>query len=180
MMMRSLAVLFLLLVLLSVQTTLSQPVPVAPESALAARIDAVIRAPRFASSRWGILVVDPDSGRTVFAHHADQLFAPASVTKLYSCAAALVTLGPDSCFETPVHRRGTLKGDRLEGDLILVARGDLTLGGRTAPDGRMAFANEDHIYANAGKLTTGLTDPDPLAGLKELARQVRASGIRQV
>lgn len=180
MLMRSLAVLFLLLALLSVQTSLSFQAPAPPETILAAHVEAVLRAPRLAGSRWGILVLDPDSGRTVYAHNADQLFAPASVTKLYSCAAALVALGPEYRFETPVHRRGTLKGDRLEGDLILVAGGDLTLGGRTTADGRMAFVNEDHIYANPGKVSTGLTDTDPLAGLKELARQVRAAGIRQV
>lgn len=177
---RSLAVLLLLLAFLGVHATMTHQAPLVLDTALSSRLEAVLQAPRYASSRWGILVVDPDTGRTVYAHNADQLFAPASVTKVYSCAAALVALGADHRFETPVHRRGTLAGGRLEGDLILVARGDLTLGGRTARDGRMAFANDDHIYANPGKVATGLTDTDPLAGLDELARQVKASGVRQV
>ena len=63
-------------------------------SDLSTRIDAVTHRPEYASARWGILVVDPATGATVFERNADQLFAPASVTKLFSCAAAWVGLGP--------------------------------------------------------------------------------------
>src|SRR5439155_1562730 len=105
---------------------------------------------------------------------------PASVTKLYSCAAALVFLGPDYKFETPVYRRGPVVEHRLQGDLIVVAQGDLTLGGRTGPDGRMAYRDSDHIYATSTGTRTELTETDPLAGLKELARQIHAAGIAHV
>src|SRR4051794_11952595 len=144
--------------------------PAAPftQATLASRIDDLITAPRYASSRWGVLAVEADSGKIVYTHNAEQLFAPASVTKLYSCAAALVVLGADHRFETPVYQRGTLSMGELKGDLILVARGDLTLGGRTTKDGTMAFADDDHIYATPVKRTTGITDTDPLAGLKDL------------
>src|SRR5262249_56401183 len=99
----------------------------------------------------------------------------ASTTKLYSCATALAELGPDYKFETPVYRRGNLSDGRLGGDLILVASGDLTLGGRTTADGKMAFTDSDHIYADGGTKTK-LTDTDPLAGLKDLAKQLAAAG----
>lgn len=147
---------------------------------LASRIEELIAAARYASSRWGVHAVEADTGKIVYTHNAEQLFAPASVTKLYSCAAALVVLGADHRFETPVYQRGTLTKGQLQGDLVLVAKGDLTLGGRTTKDGTMAFADDDHIYSTAVKRTTGITDTDPIAGLKDLARQVKAAGINSV
>jgi D-alanyl-D-alanine carboxypeptidase/D-alanyl-D-alanine-endopeptidase (penicillin-binding protein 4) len=125
-------------------------------SSLAAKIEAVIDAPDYRQARWGILVVDSQSGETLYARDPDRLFMPASTTKLFSCSTALAVLGPDYRFETPVYRRGEVRDGKLEGDLILVAQGDLTLGGRTDAAGHM------------------------LAGLKELAKQVAATGIRQV
>ena len=147
---------------------------------LAAKIDAVINGPDYKHSRWGLLVVDNDSGRTVYEHNPDMLFAPASVTKLYTCAAALSALGPDYRFETPVYRRGDVTGGRLHGDLILVAQGDLSFGGRGDASGKLLFKNHDHIYADWLSTRTELTNSDPLAGLNDLARQVKEGGIKQV
>src|SRR5690349_16339949 len=115
---------------------------------LADKLGAVMDGPDYKSARWGVLVVDA-SGKSVFERNADQLFAPASVTKVYSCAAALVELGADHRFETPVYLRGKLDRGKLHGDLILVASGDFTLGGRNDKAGKMRFADHDHIYAAA-------------------------------
>jgi D-alanyl-D-alanine carboxypeptidase len=65
------------------------------------------------------------------------------------------------------------------GDLILVASGDLTMGGRTKPDGTVAFSNFDHNEANSLG-NAELTRPDPLAGYAALARQIAASGIKKI
>lgn len=146
---------------------------------LASKIEAVISGPDYKQARWGILIVDGDTGKTVYEHNADKLCIPASTTKLYSCAAAMIAFGADHRFETPVYRRGTLTDGRLQGDLILVAQGDLTMGGRNA-NGIMAFKDNDHTYAGPNSPKTELTDTDPLAGLKDLARQIKESGIRQV
>src|SRR5689334_10986824 len=75
---------------------------------LSDKLTAVMDGPDYKSARWGVLVVEADSGKAVFSRNADQLFAPASVTKVYSCAAALVGLGADHRFETPVYQRGRL------------------------------------------------------------------------
>ena len=148
---------------------------------LAAKIEAVINGPDYKQARWGILVVDAKTGKTVYERDADRLFMPASVTKLYSCAAALAAFGPDHKFETPVYRRGEVKEGRLHGDLILVAQGDLTLGGRTTADGKMAFKDHDHIYANfPSGSESEVTDTDPLAGLTALAKQVKEAGIKRI
>jgi D-alanyl-D-alanine carboxypeptidase/D-alanyl-D-alanine-endopeptidase (penicillin-binding protein 4) len=156
----------------------SRSVPAADE--LADKIKAIVTGTNYQHARWGILVVDAETGKAVYEHNPDQLFVPASVTKLYSCAAALAALGPNYQFETPVYRRGELQDGRLKGDLILVARGDPTLGGRTDASGHLAFRDHDHIYAGWSNTKAELTDTDPLAGLKALARQVKDAGIKQV
>ncbi|TKJ44529.1 D-alanyl-D-alanine carboxypeptidase/D-alanyl-D-alanine-endopeptidase [Candidatus Aerophobetes bacterium Ae_b3a] len=62
-----------------------------------------------------------------------------------------------------------------------MASADLTMDGRTTPDGRIAYANMDHTDAGMdGIFEAILTEADPLAGLNELARQVAASGIKHV
>jgi serine-type D-Ala-D-Ala carboxypeptidase/endopeptidase (penicillin-binding protein 4) len=154
--------------------------PVRADDGLAAKIDAVLNGPHYKHSRWGVLVVDNENGRTIYEHNPDQLFAPASVAKLYSCAAALCVLGADHRFETPVYCRGEVADGRLHGDLILVGQGDLTLGGRADASGKLLFKNHDHIYANWLSTRSELVDADPLAGLAELARQVKESGVRQI
>ncbi len=145
-----------------------------------ARLDTVLNGPDYRQSHWGILVTDARTGEVVYSHNADRMLLPASVTKLFSVAAALCLLGVDFLFETPVYARGTVKDGRLKGDLILVASGDVTLGGRTDAQGKLVFRDKDHTYASAGSTTDCLTDTDPLAGLKALAKQVAAHGIKHV
>src|SRR5271166_5126827 len=140
-----------------------------------ARVEAIVNGPDYRQSHWGILIVDTKTGEVVYALNADRLFLPASVTKLFSVAAALGLLGANYRFVTPVYTRGRLIDGRLDGDLILVAVGDVTLGGRTTADGKLAFKDHDHTYANGPGGVAELTDTDPLAGLKALAKQVQAA-----
>lgn len=143
-------------------------------------IGVVTHQPHFKHAHWGALFVDRGTGQVVFEHDADKLFAPASTTKLYSVASALNALGADYRFHTPVVRSGEVnEHGELMGDLILVASGDLSFGGRTTHDGQIAFVNSDHTYAN-GNADGELTEPDPLGGLNDMAKQVAASGIKHV
>lgn len=146
---------------------------------LGPRIDAVIDAPRYAAAHWGLLVVDRKTGETLYEHQAGKLFAPASVTKVFTVAGALDALGADFKFETPVYARGKVLGGLLLGDLVLRASGDLAMGGRTTADGKIAYSAVEHTYANFYDTAT-LTDTDPLAGLAEIARQIKAAGIERV
>lgn len=136
--------------------------------------------PLYQHSWWGLLVEDLETGRIIYALNPDKMFVPGSTTKLYTTAAALDSLGKDYRFKTPIYVRGEVDSSGvLHGDLILVASGDLTMGGRTTPDGRIAFTNVDHGDANAlGNAT--LTEEDPLAGLDNLSEQISASGIKRV
>ncbi len=154
------------------------PAPAAPPEGLAKKLDEIIDGPDYKNASWGVLVADAKTGETVYARNPNALLAPASVTKLFSGAAALVALGPDHTQETVVYQRGPVLKNTLRGDLVLVASGDLMLGGRTK-DGKTIFKDKDHTYANSG-FDAELTDTDPLAGLNDLAKQVKAAGITQV
>jgi serine-type D-Ala-D-Ala carboxypeptidase/endopeptidase (penicillin-binding protein 4) len=148
------------------------------DESLEKAIKKVTRQPHFEPVHWGALFVDRESDEVIYEHAADKLFAPASTTKLFSVACALDALGASHRFETPVVRRGEVNSaGELNGDLILIASGDLSFGGRTTADGKIAFKDSDHTYAGA---ESELTEPDPLAGLNELARQVAAAGIKHV
>lgn len=161
--------------------TVLLPAPAAEPDccSFASRIDAVIDGPDYKHATWGLLVTN-EKGKAIFARNPDSMLAPASVTKLFTCSAALVALGPDHTFDTCVYQRGLKLNGKLLGDLILVASGDPTLGGRTGKDGKLVFRDHDHTYANSGLMESELTETDPLAGLNELARQVKEAGIDQI
>ncbi|WP_165072745.1 D-alanyl-D-alanine carboxypeptidase/D-alanyl-D-alanine endopeptidase [Paludisphaera rhizosphaerae] len=154
--------------------------PPAPTT-LEERVKAVLATPAFKHAHWGVLAVDAKTGETVYEKNADEMFGTASVAKLFSTAAAMVELGADYRFQTPILRRGSVDQDgTLNGDLILIAKGDPAMGGRTGPDGKLLFTDEDHIYASAGKASEVLVKGDPLAGLEHLAREIQAAGIKKI
>jgi D-alanyl-D-alanine carboxypeptidase/D-alanyl-D-alanine-endopeptidase (penicillin-binding protein 4) len=150
------------------------------QSQLPPRVTAIMGGARYKISRWFLYVADRATGTQLYSLNGDDLVLPASTTKLWATAAALDAYGPDFRFETPIYKRGGLgSGGVLDGDLILVASGDMTMGGRNTPDGTIAFTGLDHAEANVIPGAT-LTPQDPLAGLNDLARQVAASGIQRV
>ncbi|WP_022884268.1 D-alanyl-D-alanine carboxypeptidase/D-alanyl-D-alanine endopeptidase [Glaciibacter superstes] len=149
-------------------------VPGLPDAALE-----VMNQPQFANGRWLISVEDLDTGETLIDLDGDKLAEPGSFVKTYSAGAAWVKWGPDHTVTTPVKQSGTVTDGTLTGDLVLVGKGDLTMGGRTKADGTVDFTNLDHNDANPLPGAT-LTPENPLAGLDDLAAQVKASGITAV
>jgi len=151
------------------------------EDPLAAKIEALIDGEDYKQARWGLCVIDAKTGKALYERDPGKLIVPASVTKLYSCAAAMIAFGADYKFITPVYARGEIdERGVLKGDLILVASGDLSFGGRTTQDGKLAFKDHDHSYANGGNFDAELTDTDPIGALAELAKQVKANGIKSI
>ena len=149
-------------------------------SELGPKVEKIMNSPLYRYGQWGYLEVNPSNGRTVRSlGPADRLYIPGSSTKLFSVSATLDDLGFHHHFETPVYAQGKLKNGKLDGDLVLVASGDLTMGGRTAPNGTVSYTPTDHTYANSVPGAT-LTPENPLAGLNEIAEQVRKSGVKRV
>jgi D-alanyl-D-alanine carboxypeptidase/D-alanyl-D-alanine-endopeptidase (penicillin-binding protein 4) len=136
--------------------------------------------PRYVNATWNLLVTDLATGMTLEELNADQLAFTGSVRKLFSVGLALAELGADHRFTTSVYRDGAVDAlGVLHGPLVLVAAGDLTLGGRLNADGSIAVTDFDHNDAN-NLGTAILTPQDPLHGLDNLAQQIASSGIRSV
>jgi D-alanyl-D-alanine carboxypeptidase/D-alanyl-D-alanine-endopeptidase (penicillin-binding protein 4) len=115
-------------------------------------------------AEWGILVVDAQSGETLYQRDAENYFVPASNMKLFTTALALARLGPDYRFRTTLETRGALsRKGRLAGDLVLVGQGDPNLSSRKFP-----FVKEAEF------------DGAPEKALAELANQAVARGLREI
>jgi D-alanyl-D-alanine carboxypeptidase/D-alanyl-D-alanine-endopeptidase (penicillin-binding protein 4) len=165
--------------LITAGCTSSPAIPPA-SSSFESNLSTITSAPRYTHASWGIIIVDPATGKALYERNADQMYVPGSTTKLFSSAAALEALGPNYRFRTPVYAIGSVDDrGKLDGNLVLVASGDPNMGGRTLPDGTIAYTDIDHGDANAlgGAI---LAPTDPLAGLDDLASQVKGAGITEV
>lgn len=102
--------------------------------------DSLIDDPMFRSANWGALIVDPQSGDTLYSHNAGKLFMPASNEKLLTGATALTQLGPDFRFVTRFATDAPQHDSTLDGDLVVIGRGDPTFSdSMRAGDYRNAF-----------------------------------------
>lgn len=172
--------LFLLIVTFYLSGCTGNGVSEGEDGTLSRRIGTIIGEDRFTHSTWAILFADLGSGEVIYDHDAEKMVNPASVMKTFTTAYALDILGPNYRFRTPVHLRGELtENGELNGDLILVASGDPTLGGRDGDDGHLEYTTLDHCDANVFN-TAVLTEQDPLNGLDRLAGQVSEYGVKRI
>jgi serine-type D-Ala-D-Ala carboxypeptidase/endopeptidase (penicillin-binding protein 4) len=106
---------------------------------LQAELDAIFGAEWIDHAHWGILVRSLDSGETIYTRNADRLFVPASVVKLLTGAAMLETVGPDFRYRTIISTSGTIRGNVLDGSLVVTGSGDPTFSSRFHADPRDVF-----------------------------------------
>jgi D-alanyl-D-alanine carboxypeptidase/D-alanyl-D-alanine-endopeptidase (penicillin-binding protein 4) len=130
----------------------------------AARADALLAEPSVSKGEWGLLIADAESGETLYEQNADKLFVPASNLKLFTTALALAKLGPDFRFHTTLETRGAISNDGvLNGDLVLVGRGDPNLSNRKFP-----YEQKEEF------------DGPPEKALAELADALAKKGVKQI
>lgn len=134
---------------------------------------------RYRNASWNLTMVELGSGNPAELIRPDAYFLPGSTAKLFSAGAALEEFGAQSRVTTPIYATAKPSGGKLSGDLVLVASGDMNLGGRSAGAAQIEYSDFDHNEANVLPRAT-LTAGDPLSGLDSLASQVRDSGVTAV
>jgi len=123
-------------------------------------IDSLADAPEFSNAHWGILIVDPASGDTLYSRNAGKLFMPASNMKILTSAAALTQLGPDYRYRTSFLARGPIANGTLTGDLLVIGRGDPSVSDHMMRDAMIPLrAIADSIAAKGIHHITGRVVP---------------------
>jgi len=125
-------------------------------AALRASIDSMADAPQFANAHWGILIVDPARGDTLYSRNAGKLFMPASNMKILTSASALARFGPDYRYATTFAARGRVSDGTLVGDLVVTGRGDPSVSDHMLGDAMIPLrAIADSIVARGVTHVTG-------------------------
>ena len=137
----------------------------AGDSGLAQRIAAIVADPAVARAHWGIAVTALD-GTPLFGLDEGQFFRPASNAKLFTTAAAMQLLGPQSTVPTEVIADSVSPRGVIDGDLWLRSDGDANLSGVPFP--YVPVAGESGVSA------------DPLRAIDDLAAQVAARGVHRI
>ena len=131
---------------------------------LEARIDQlIVGCPAIERGHIGFKFIDVTTGSVIAERNAGAFFTPASNTKLYTTATALVRLGPSYQFQTDLRTSGPwTPGQTSIRDLQIIGGGDPNLSGRVLP------------YAVDSK------PGDALAALHDLARKIGDDGITRI
>jgi D-alanyl-D-alanine carboxypeptidase/D-alanyl-D-alanine-endopeptidase (penicillin-binding protein 4) len=102
-------------------------VPAAAAASLQSALEHALRVPHVSLAATGAVVLDLDTGTTVYSRNATLPLLPASNEKLAVTYAALTALGPSFTIETDVLGEGRQLGGTWQGDLVLKGYGDPTL-----------------------------------------------------
>lgn len=122
---------------------------------LAAFADSLLASPMWRSAHWGVLIVDPVSGDTLYSRNAGKLFLPASNAKLVTGAVALAQLGAGYRYTTRVLARPPRSGT-IDGDLVVVGSGDPTVSDSVSGSAMFPLlALADSLHARGVRRITG-------------------------
>lgn len=118
-------------------------------------IDSMVALPEYRNAHWGILIVDPDRGDTLYSRNAGKLFMPASNMKIITGSVALARLGPDFRFHTTFAATGPVCDGVLHGDLLVIGRGDPSI-------------------------SDAMREGDAMAPMRQIADSLAARGITRI
>jgi D-alanyl-D-alanine carboxypeptidase/D-alanyl-D-alanine-endopeptidase (penicillin-binding protein 4) len=137
------------------------PAPATNErAALRFSIDSMLAAPDVRQARWGLLIVDPERGDTLYSRDAGKLMVPASNMKILTSAVALDALGPEFVFETTVLMRGARHDSTIRVDLLIAGRGDPSVSDRMMGDAMIPLrAMADSLWDRGVRRVVGRIAP---------------------
>jgi len=124
-------------------------------------IDSMVAQSEFRNSQFGVLIVDPEKGDTLYSLNAGKLFMPASNMKIVTGATALAQLGADYTYRTEFSAGGRVVHDTLQGALVVMGRGDPTV--------------SDHMRGNAMKPLYDVADSLKAHGVLVIAGGLQAA-----
>ena len=101
--------------------------PAAAAASLQTALAHALRVPHVSLAATGAVVLDLETGATIYSRNAMLSLLPASNEKLAVTYAALTALGPGFTIETDVLGEGQQAGTTWQGDLVLKGYGDPTL-----------------------------------------------------
>jgi serine-type D-Ala-D-Ala carboxypeptidase/endopeptidase (penicillin-binding protein 4) len=101
--------------------------PAAAAASLQSALARALRVPDVSLAATGAVVLDLETGATIYSRNATLSLLPASNEKLAVTYAALTALGPAFTIETDVLGEGQLAGSTWQGNLVLKGYGDPTL-----------------------------------------------------
>src|SRR5229473_2530945 len=134
----------------------------------AARVEALLGTMPTNKGEWGLLVVDAESGETLYEQNADKYFVPASNMKLFTTALALAKLGPEYRFHTTLETPGKISSEGvLSADVVLIGRGDPNLSNRKLP-----YELKEEFDSPPEKALVELADAAAAKGVKEISGDV--------
>jgi D-alanyl-D-alanine carboxypeptidase/D-alanyl-D-alanine-endopeptidase (penicillin-binding protein 4) len=132
------------------------PAALSPVAALQQAADSLLGDTLFANARWGVMIVRPTTGDTLYSRDAGSLFMPASNQKLITGATSLAVLGADFRWRTSLVARGPVRDGVLRGDLEIVGRGDPSVSDRMQGDAMLPLlAMADSLAARGVKRIVG-------------------------
>lgn len=100
----------------------------------ASPLDKFLKSKSINAGNTAVLVQDLSTGKVLASHNTDRPLLPASIMKTVTIAGLLQEKGPEERFHTPVYADGPIKGNTIEGDLLIIGGGDPTLGANCAPE----------------------------------------------
>ncbi|WP_428908175.1 D-alanyl-D-alanine carboxypeptidase/D-alanyl-D-alanine endopeptidase [Niallia sp. Krafla_26] len=103
------------------QTVMKQSLP------FAAKLDSILKSELLFGTSSSISIRNSETGEIIYSSSGDMQLHPASNLKLLTASTALEKLGADYQFSTEIWTNGKIKGNTLQGDLIVKGKGDPTL-----------------------------------------------------
>jgi D-alanyl-D-alanine carboxypeptidase/D-alanyl-D-alanine-endopeptidase (penicillin-binding protein 4) len=140
----------------------------ANEKRFAERAEQLLDSGTAGQGEWGALVIDAQTGETIYQRNAEKFFVPASNMKLLTTAFALATLGSDYRFRTTAETRGVIDADgTLSGDVVLVGRGDPNLSNRRFP-----FLSKEEFDGVPERVLSEMADAIVARGVKAISGDI--------